>query len=94
MKLAGTDPDSNDMLMIVANVGARMSMLAFMSEVGSGSSTIDFVGLFLSKRCTAYNVIPENANKYRLFHLWSAKKLLEKLFAVNDLYWSGWFCLL
>ena len=66
-------------------------MLAFMSEVGSGSSTFDFVEHFLSKRCTAYNVIPENANTYKLFHLWSAKKSLEKLFAVTDLFWPGWF---
>ena len=28
--------------MFIANVGARMSMLAFTSEVGSGSSTLDF----------------------------------------------------
>ena len=40
------------MLMIVANVGARMSMLAFTSEVGSGSRTLDFVGHFRTKRCT------------------------------------------
>ena len=24
-------------------------------------------------------------NKYQLFHLWSVKKLLEKLFSINDL---------
>ena len=36
LKLAGTDPDLSDMLMMIANVGARMSMLAFTSEVGSG----------------------------------------------------------
>ena len=43
LKVAGTDRDSNDIMMIVANGGARMSMLAFTSEVGSGSSTLDFV---------------------------------------------------
>ena len=46
---AGTDLDSSDVLMIVANVGARISMLAFTSEVGSGSSALDFVGHFLTK---------------------------------------------
>ena len=34
-KLVGTDPDLSDMLIIVANVDARMSVLAFTSEVGS-----------------------------------------------------------
>ena len=48
LKFAVTDPDSSDMSMIVANVGTRISMLAFTSEVGSGSSTLDFVGHFLT----------------------------------------------
>ena len=59
--MAGTVRDSRDMLMIVANVGARMSMLAFTSEVGSGSSTLVFVGHFVTSEITPSVVIPENA---------------------------------
>ena len=60
------------MLMIVANVGARMSMLAFTSEVGSGSRTLDFAGHFRTKRCTpvvtnlfliAYPLRPETIDR-------------------------------
>ena len=54
--VAGTVPDSSDMLMIVANVGAGMSMLAFTSDVGNGSSTLVFVGHFVSSV-----VMPANA---------------------------------
>ena len=58
--MAGLVPDSRDMLMIVANVGAIMSMLAFTSEVGSGSSTLVFVGHFVTNEITPYVVMPEN----------------------------------
>ena len=47
--------------MIVANVGARIAMLAFTSEVGSGSSALDFVGHFLTKEITPSVVMPESA---------------------------------
>ena len=40
LNVAGTVPDSRDILMIVANIGARMSMLPFTSDVGSGSSPL------------------------------------------------------
>ena len=52
---------ASDVLMIVPDVSVRMSMLAFTCEVGSKSSTPDFVGHFLTKRRTAFAVIPENA---------------------------------
>ena len=61
LNVAGTVPDSRDMLMIVANPGARMSMLAFTSEVGSGSSTLVFVGHFMTSEITPSDVMPENA---------------------------------
>ena len=60
------------MLMIVANVGARMSMLAFTSEVGSGSRTFHFAGHLRTKRCTpvvttlfliAYPMRPETIDR-------------------------------
>ena len=47
--------------MIVANVGARMSMLAFTSEVGSGSKTPVFVGHFVTNEITPSVAMPENA---------------------------------
>ena len=59
--MAGTVPDSRDILMIVANVGARMSMLAFTTEVGSGSISLVFVGHFVISEITPSMVMPENA---------------------------------
>ena len=47
--------------MIAANVGARMSMLAFTSDVRSGSSTLVFVGHFMTSEITPSEVMPENA---------------------------------
>ena len=61
LSVAGTVPDSRDMLMILANVGARMSMLAFTREVGSGSSTLVFVGHLVTSEITSSVVMPENA---------------------------------
>ena len=59
--MADTRHDSRDMLMIVANICARMSMLAFTSEVGSGSSTLVFVGHIVTSEITPSVVTPENA---------------------------------
>jgi len=47
--------------MTVGNVGARMSVLAFTSEVGSGSSTLVFVGHFVTSETTPSVVMPNNA---------------------------------
>ena len=59
--MVGTVPDSRDILMIVANIGARMSMLAFTSDVGSGSSPLVFVGHCVTSEITPSIVMPENA---------------------------------
>ena len=59
--MAGTYPDLSDILMIVANVGAIMSTLAFRSEVERGSGSLDFVGNVLTNERTPFVVMPENA---------------------------------
>ena len=51
LKLSGTDYNSINILMIVVNVGA-MSILAFTNGVGSGTTTLDFVGHFLTNVVT------------------------------------------
>jgi len=53
--------DSREMLMIVANFGTRMSILAFMSEVGSGSSTLYLVGHFLTNEIIMFTVMMHEA---------------------------------
>ena len=40
--------------MVIAKVGAIMSMLAFTSEMGSASSTLDFVGHFFTNERTVH----------------------------------------
>lgn len=49
------------MIVAIGNLVSTMSMLAFTSEVESGSSTLDFVGHFLTKVRTPYVVMQENA---------------------------------
>ena len=55
-------------------------MLAFTSEVGSGSSTLYFVGHFLTKRCTASNVIPENTLTVQAWATGSQDNGVDSLF--------------
>ena len=61
LNVAGTVSDSRDMLMIVANVGARMSTLAFTSEIGSERNMFVFVVHIVTSEITPSVVIQENA---------------------------------
>ena len=59
LNVIGKDPGSRDMLMVVASMDARNSMLAWAlptslveREVGNGSSSLDVVGHFLATEIT------------------------------------------